>query len=121
MVDPLIIYWNQKQWKAFPREIQKAIQDAAEEAGRFEIALCRAGLDGDKSIQILKNEFKYPMEIPDPIGFMTGKGMVVQFLSPAEIQAFAEATAPVIDTWSKEIGLDLINKARADMVVEPEK
>ena len=121
MVDPLIIYWNQKQWKAFPREIQKAIQDAAEEAGRFEIALCRAGLDGDKSIQILKNEFKYPMEIPDPIGFMTGKGMVVQFLSPGEIQAFAQATAPVIDTWSKEIGLDLINKARADMVVEPEK
>jgi hypothetical protein len=41
LVDPLIIYWNQEQWKAFPPDIQKAIQEAAEESGRFEIALCR--------------------------------------------------------------------------------
>ena len=53
LVDPVIFYWNKKQWEAFPQDIQKIIKRSAEEAGRFEIALCRAGLDGDKSLIIL--------------------------------------------------------------------
>jgi TRAP-type transport system periplasmic protein len=120
MVDPLVLYWNQKQWNAFPREIQTAIQEAAEESGRFETALCRAGLDGETSITILKKEFNYEMEIPDPIGFMKGKGMEVRFLSGEEIQAFARATEPILEKWSKEIGLDMIHKARSDMATDSE-
>lgn len=119
MVDPLVIYWNQKQWKAFPPDIQKAIQEAAEEAGRFETALCRAGLDGEKSINILKNEFQYNMAIPDPVQYMKDKGMTVRFLSKEEIQAFAEATSPVIDQWSESIGPELIRQARLDMAENP--
>jgi tripartite ATP-independent transporter DctP family solute receptor len=115
LVDPLIIYWNQKQWKAFPADIQKAIKEAAETSGRFEIALCRAGLDGDKSLATLKNEFNYTMEVPDPVKYMESKGMTVSFLSPDQVKAFADATAPVVEKWSRELGTDLVDKARADM------
>jgi len=114
-VDPLVIYWNQKQWKAFPPDIQNAIRDAAETSGRFEIALCRAGLDGGKSVEILKSEFNYEMEIPDPLKLMTEKGMTVSFLSEDQIKTFAAATLPVVEKWSKTIGRDLVEKARADM------
>jgi tripartite ATP-independent transporter DctP family solute receptor len=115
LVDPLIIYWNKKQWEAFPADIQTAIQDAARAAGRFEIALCRAGLDGDKSLNILKNEFNYTMEGPDPVKFMESKGMTVSFLSADQVKAFAEATAPVLAKWTEEIGPGLVAGARADM------
>jgi len=115
LVDPLVIYWNQKQWKAFPADIQKAIQDAAHASGRFEIALCRAGLDGEKSINILKNEFNYTMEVPDPVKFMESKGMTVTFLKADQVTAFADATAPVLEKWAREIGTELVDKARADM------
>ena len=115
LVDPLVIYWNQKQWKAFPADIQRAIQEAAQTSGRFEIALCRAGLDGDHSIDVLKNEFNYTMEVPDPVKYMESKGMTVSFLTPDQVKAFADATAPVLEKWTKELGADLVDKARADM------
>lgn len=115
LVDPLVIYWNQKQWKAFPPDIQQAIQDAARESGRFEIALCRAGLDGDKSLSVLKNEFDYAMEVPDPVKYMESKGMTVSFLNDAQVKAFADATAPVLEKWTRELGTELVEQARADM------
>ena len=101
LVDPLIIYWNQRQWKAFPPEIQKAISEAAKTAGRFEIALCRAGLDGDRSLNILKAEFNYAMDVPDPVKFMESKGMTVSFLSDEQVKAFADTTAPVLEKWTR--------------------
>jgi len=115
LVDPLVIYWNQEQWQAFPPEIQKALMEAAQESGRFEIALCRAGLDGDKSLNVLKNDFNYTMEVPEPVKFMESKGMTVSFLDEAQVKAFAEATAPVLEKWTQELGADLVDKARADM------
>jgi len=60
LVDPVIIYWNKKQFNAFPKDIQKAIREASQESARFEKALCRAGLDGDKSLNILKNDCHFP-------------------------------------------------------------
>ena len=115
LVDPLIIYWNQRQWQAFPADIQKAILAAAQTSGRFEIALCRAGLDGSKSLDILKNEFDYTMNVPDPVKYMESKGMTVSFLSDDQVKAFTDATAPVREKWTRELGADLVAKARADM------
>ncbi len=115
LVDPLIFYWNQKEWNSFPDDIKEAIKEAAAEAGRFEIALCRAGLDGDKSINILKNEFNYTMDVPEPVKFMEDKGMTVTFLSDDDVAAFEEATKPVIDKWVEKIGEDIYLKAKADM------
>ena len=56
LIDPLILYWNKKQWDTFPDEIQSTIRGAAIEAGRFQKALVRAGLDGGTSINILKSD-----------------------------------------------------------------
>ena len=115
LVDPLIIYWNQRQWQAFPPAIQAAIQEAARESGRFEIALCRAGLDGGQSVRVLKDEFGYTMDVPDPIRFMASKGMTVTHLTAGQVQAFAAAVAPVMEKWTKQIGADLVRIAREDM------
>ena len=115
LVDPLIFYWNKKQWEAFPRDIQKAILDAAREAGRFEIALCRAGLDGEKSINVLKNEFQFTMKHPHPVKFLEEKGMTVSFLTEAQLQAFIQATRPIYKDWVPRIGQSVYDQAKADM------
>ena len=115
LVDPLVIYWNQRQWKAFPPPIQAAIQEAALESGRFEIALCRAGLDDGQSVQVLKEAFHYSMEVPDPVRYMESKGMIVSHLTADQVKAFAAATAPVMEKWSKQIGADLVRMAKEDM------
>ena len=115
VVDPLIIYWNKKEFESFPPDIQKAIQEAALEAGKFETALCRAGLDGDKSLNILKNEFNYTIEIPDPIGYAKSKGMVVTDLTDEDRQAFIDATKSLYDKWVPKIGDGIYQKALSDM------
>jgi TRAP-type transport system periplasmic protein len=115
LVDPLIVYWNKKEWDAFPKDIQKALREAAIESGRFETALCRAGLDGQKSLNILKNEFNHTMEFPEPVKTMEGKGMTVTFLSDDDLKAFIKATKPVYDKWIPKIGTELYEKAKADM------
>ena len=115
MVDPLVIYWNMDQWQAFPPDIQEGIKKAAETSGRFEIALCRSGLDGGRSEEILKNTFHHEMEIPKPLQYMQSKGVTVSFLDPAQTDAFAAATAPVLEKWTKKIGPELVQMARKDM------
>ena len=115
LVDPVIFYWSKKQWDTFPKDIQAAILEAALEAARYEKALCRAGLDGDKSINILKNEFNHTMKIPQPVQHMESQGTEVTFLSDEERNAFIEATKPLYDKWVPKIGEDLYKKAQADM------
>jgi tripartite ATP-independent transporter DctP family solute receptor len=115
LVDPVIIYWNKKQWNQFPPDIQKAIKDSAEEAGIFEKALCRAGLDGDKSLNLLKDRFNHTMEVPEPVKFMESKGMTVTFLTDDERNAFIDATKPLYEKWVPKIGQALYKQAMADM------
>jgi tripartite ATP-independent transporter DctP family solute receptor len=115
LVDPVIFYWNKKQWDEFPPDIQKTLKEAAEEAAVFEKALCRAGLDGQKSIDLLKNKFNYSMEVPDPVKYMESKGMTVTFLSDDERNAFIEATKPLYEKWVPKIGEGLYKQAMSDM------
>lgn len=116
LADPLIVYWGQNEWAKFPPDIQKAIQEAAVESSRFEIALCRAGLDGDVSLNILKNEFKFTMEVPDPVAFMTKeKGMTLHQITDEARAQFLTLMKPVYDDWVPRIGQPLYDKAKADM------
>ena len=115
LADPLIIYWNKDEWNTFPADIKKAIQEAADEAGRFEKAIARAGLDGEKSIDILKKEFDYTMEVPEPMKFFSEKGMTVSTISAEQLQEFKTAVKPVQDKWIPEVGRDIYDKAVADM------
>ena len=115
LVDPLIIYWNKEQWDAFPPDIQTAIKEAAVEAARYEKALSRAGLDGDASLNILKNEFNYSMKIPEPIKYMESKGMTVTTFNDEQIAEFKGRLKPIYDRWVPQIGNDIYNKAVSDM------
>ena len=115
LVDPVIIYWNKTQWDTFPDDIKKAVREAAVESARFEKALCRAGLDGDKSINILKREYNYTMEIPDPVGYLEEKGVKVSFITDDNLHAFIEAAKPLYDKWIPKIGEEIYEKAKADM------
>lgn len=115
LVDPVVFYWNKKQWNKFPADIQKAIKESAEEAAIFEKALCRAGLDGQKSLDLLKSRFNHTMEVPEPVKFMESKGMTVTFLSDDERNAFIEATKPLYEKWIPKIGEELYKQALADM------
>jgi tripartite ATP-independent transporter DctP family solute receptor len=115
LVDPVIFYWNKKQWNTFPADIQKILKESAEEAAIYEKALCRAGLDGQKSIDLLKNKFNHTMEVPEPVKFMESKGMTVTFLSDDERKAFIEATKPLYEKWVPKIGEGLYKQAMADM------
>jgi len=115
VLDPLIFGVNAKVWSSFPKDIQKAIQEAAVEAGEWEKAMARAYLDGDKSINILKNKFKMAELPPDPFKEAVSKGMVITELTPAQMQAFKDKTRSVKDKWVPMIGKDLYNLAVQDM------
>ncbi|MDH3881822.1 MAG: DctP family TRAP transporter solute-binding subunit [Desulfobacteraceae bacterium] len=115
LVDPVIFYWNKKQWNAFPKDIQKILKESAEEAAMFEKALCRAGLDGQKSLNLLKDKFNHAMKVPEPVKFMESKGMTVTFLSDKERNAFIMATKPLYEKWVPKIGEGLYKQALSDM------
>ncbi len=115
LVDPVVFYWNKKQWNAFPPDIQKILKESAEEAGIYEKALCRAGLDGQKSLDLLKNKFNHTMKVPEPVKFMEEKGMTVTFLSDEERNAFIAATKPLYEKWVPKIGEGLYKLALSDM------
>lgn len=103
VADPLIFFWNLNDWRRFPREIQKAITEAAQEAARFQKALARVGLDDGQALAILKKQFGYVPEIKDPVAHLKKKGMKVTVLSNEERRTFFEACRPVYDTWRAKI------------------
>ena len=113
--DPLVLYWSKKQWDEFPKDIQKAIQEAATEAGRFEKAMCRVGLDDGTSLKILKDEFNYDIDVTDPISLLKEKGMKVYNLSHEQHDAFKKATLPVFNKWVKKLGENIYQAALTDM------
>lgn len=115
LVDPVIVGVNKKIWDEFPDDIKKIIKECAEEAAEYEKALCRAGLDGDKSIKILKEKFGVTPEITDPVKYLEDNGMKVTFLTDEEREAFIEATKPVFDAWVEKIGRDVVEAAKRDM------
>jgi TRAP-type transport system periplasmic protein len=114
VLDPLIFGVNAEVWKKFPAKYQKAIQEAATEAAEYQKALARTYLDGTKSIDILKNKFKVAAA-PNPFEIAKSKGMVITDLTPAQTQAFKDATKPIYDKWVPIVGKDVYEAALADM------
>jgi len=115
LVDPLLFVVNKRVWDSFPEDIQTIIKEAAEEAGMWEKAFVRRGLDGDISINILKETFGETPEILDQIAYVKSKGTEVIELTAAELNAFKEATKPVLDKWINEVGVDFVAAATLDM------
>ncbi len=115
LVDPLLFVVNKGVWDSFPEDIQTIIKEAAEEAGIWEKAFVRRGLDGDISINILKDKFGETPEILDQVAYVKTMGMEVIELTAAELRAFKEATKPVLDKWISEVGVDFVAAATLDM------
>lgn len=114
VLDPLIFGVNAEVWKKFPAKYQKAIQEAATEAGEYQKALARTYLDGTKSLDILKNKFKTTAPV-NPFEVAVSKGMVITNLTPAQTQAFKDATKPIYDKWVPIVGKTVYEAALADM------
>ncbi|HBY57273.1 MAG TPA: hypothetical protein DEG96_05370 [Candidatus Atribacteria bacterium] len=115
LVDPLIFCVNKRVWDSFPEDIQTIIKETAEEAAMWEKAFVRRGLDGDISINILKEQFGETPEILNQIAYVKTMGMEVVEFTEAELNAFKEATKPVLDKWIPEVGVDFVTAAKLDM------
>jgi TRAP-type C4-dicarboxylate transport system substrate-binding protein len=113
VLDPLVFVVNARVWKSFPEDIQKAIAEAALEAGEYEKALARAYLDGTKSANLLKT--KYGVTAEDAYAAARSKGMVITDLTPAQIQAFKDKLAPVYNAWVPKVGKAIVDAAIEDM------
>ena len=115
LVDPLLFVVSKRVWDSFPEDIQAIIEETAKETAMWEKAFVRRGLDGDISINILKDKFGETPEILDQIVYVKSKGMEVVELTQEELNAFKEATKPVLDKWINEVGVDFISAAKLDM------
>jgi tripartite ATP-independent transporter DctP family solute receptor len=100
VADPLIFVVNKEVWQSWSKEDQKAVREAALEAGKYCIQLAREGMTG-----------------ADPAIHKTiaGLGVNIVKLTPQERAAFVKVTRPVYDKWSKQIGADLVKKAEASV------
>lgn len=115
LADPLIFCLNKKLWDSFPDDIKAAVREAAEEAAEWEKAYARRGLDGDISINLLKDKFGDEPEVLDQVAYVKSKGGEVVDLTSEQVDAFIEATQSVTDKWIDIIGKDLVDAAIADM------
>lgn len=96
VADPLIFVVSQTVWKSWTPEDQKAVREAAVQAGRENIVASRKGLVPPDDSTIKEVE---------------AKGVHIVKLTDAEKAAFKKATRGVYEKWAKQIGPELVKKA----------
>ena len=96
VADPLIFVANKQVWESWSAEDQKAVREAAVQAGQENIVEARKGL--------LPPDFALIKEIE-------GLGVNVVKLSDAEKAEFKKATKQVFEKWTQQIGPELVKKA----------
>jgi tripartite ATP-independent transporter DctP family solute receptor len=96
VADPLIFVVNKEVWASWTPEDQKAVKDAAVQAGKENIESARKGLAAPDESLIREIE---------------GLGVSVAKLTDAEKAEFKKATREVFDKWAKQIGPELVKKA----------
>ena len=97
MNDPLIFVVNKDIWNSWTPADREIVRQAAIEAGKEETAIARKGMV-EPGQPLLKE--------------VASHGVTVTQLSPAEREAFVQATRPVVDKWKGQIGADLVNLAQ---------
>ena len=96
VADPLIFVANKEVWASWTPADQAIVKQAAIDAGKEEIGIARKGLvEADKPL----------------VKELTGLGVTVTQLTPAQHDAFTKATKPVYDKWKATVGADLVGKA----------
>lgn len=96
VADPLIFVVSQTVWKSWKPEDQKAVREAAEQAGRENIVAARKGLVPPDDSTIKEVE---------------AKGVNIVRLTNAERDAFRKATRSVYEKWARKIGPKIVKKA----------
>lgn len=89
--DPALVAINKKFYDELPQDLQKAVQEAVNEAGEYEINLIA---QDDKRL----------------LGELATKGMEVTQLTPEQEELFRKATSGVYDEFQSTIGKDLIDR-----------
>ncbi len=98
-IDPLILGVSKMTWDTFSAADKKMMQQAVDEAMKWEMKEARDGLSqGGASYKTLESE-----------------GMTVTYLTPAQIKVFQDRSKSVYDKWTKEIGEDVVKAAFADI------
>lgn len=98
MADPLIFVVNKQVWASWSEMDRQLVLSAAEQAATENIAAARKGLSSNDDALLKAVE---------------QNGVAITRLTPAQRQAFKEATRPVYEKWSPLIGQDLVWKAEA--------
>ncbi|MBO1519205.1 DctP family TRAP transporter solute-binding subunit [Oceanisphaera pacifica] len=94
MADPLVFGVNKKVWKSLPQADRDLLQQAAVDAGAWEIEKSRR-------------------ELTETLVAIKERGVEVTELTPEQHQAFVDATAEVYTKWTPRIGEQLVNEAQA--------
>lgn len=113
VIDPVIFAASGVTWRTFPPEIQRAIQEAAIEAARYQKALARAGMDDGTALKTLAARGVQP-EIKAPLDYLKAQGVQVILLSSIELGQFRNKVAGVVQRWASEVGRTLVIQAEAD-------
>lgn len=93
MADPLVFAVSSRVWRQFSPEDQQLLQQAAIDAGKWEIEKSRAELDATLA------------KIKD-------RGVEVTELTPEQHAAFVAATQSVYEKWTPRIGEALVKQAQ---------
>lgn len=93
MNDPLIFGVSQRVWKTLPAEDQQLLQQAAIDAGQWEIEKSRS-------------------ELEETLDRIRERGVEVTELTPEQHKAFVNATQSVYDKWIPRIGKELVEAAQ---------
>jgi len=96
VADPLIFAVSHKVWNTFTPQDQAIVRQAAIEAGAVGIAAARKGVTPQDDSLVKSIE---------------GLGVTVTHLTPAERQAFIDATRGVYKKWTAKIGPELVKMA----------
>ncbi len=93
MADPLVFAVSTRVWRQFSPEDQQLLQQAAIDAGKWEIEKSRAELSA--TLTTIKD-----------------RGVEVTDLTPEQHAAFVEATQSVYEKWTPRIGEELVKQAQ---------
>ena len=96
VADPLVFVVNKDVWNSWTPEDREHVRQAAIEAGKEEIVIARKGMI-EAGQPLLKD--------------IEGLGVTVTRLSPAEREAFVQATRGVYNKWKPTIGTQLVDMA----------
>ena len=98
VADPLIFVVNKQVWNSWTPADREAVRQAALQAGRENVEKSRKGIAGNDNAVLKQIE---------------ASGVTVTQLTPAQRDAFVQATRPVYQKWAKTIGAELVKKAES--------